>query len=67
MPESYDIRNVNGTNYGTRSMTQQSPHVCGSCWAEVNKIIIIIKQATSKHYFLFLMINNLSYKLYLTC
>ena len=32
--ESYDIRNVNGTNYGTRSMTQQSPNVCGSCWAE---------------------------------
>jgi hypothetical protein len=34
LPESYDIRNVNGTNYGTRSVTQQNPAVCGACWAD---------------------------------
>jgi len=34
IPLQYDIRDVDGQNYGTRSMTQQSPNVCGSCWAE---------------------------------
>lgn len=34
LPMNFDWRNVNGTNFCTRTMTQMSPSVCGSCWAE---------------------------------
>jgi len=34
LPKSFDWRYVNGTSYGSNVLTQQNPHVCGSCWAE---------------------------------
>ncbi len=34
LPENFDWRSVNGVNYANRIMTQMSPAVCGSCWAE---------------------------------
>lgn len=34
LPARWDWRDVNGTNYCTRVMTQQNPTVCGSCWVE---------------------------------
>ena len=34
LPLNFDWRSVNGTNYASHVITQQSPNVCGSCWAE---------------------------------
>ena len=34
LPAAFDWRNVNSTNFGSRVLTQKSPSVCGSCWAE---------------------------------
>lgn len=34
LPLNFDWRNINGTNFGSKVLTQQSPSVCGSCWAE---------------------------------
>lgn len=34
LPSNFDWRSVNGTNFGSKVLTQQNPSVCGSCWAE---------------------------------
>eukprot|EP01035_Chromulina_nebulosa_P039267 gene39267-53087_t len=34
LPGSFDWRNINGTNYCSKVLTQMAPSVCGSCWAE---------------------------------
>ena len=34
IPESYDIRNLDGVNYATWNKNQHIPVYCGSCWAQ---------------------------------
>ena len=34
IPESYDIRNIDGHNYATWDKNQHIPVYCGSCWAQ---------------------------------
>ncbi len=48
LPASWDWRNINGTNYCSKVMTQQSPAVCGSCWAEA---------ATGNYFFIYCFYN----------
>lgn len=34
LPDNWDWRNINGKSFVSNVLTQQGPHVCGSCWAE---------------------------------
>ena len=36
IPESYDIRNIDGVNYATWNKNQHIPQYCGSCWAQAS-------------------------------